>query len=64
MSRLAEASKDDLIMAMLAVMGGATREVNERDLFLAAWHAFPNAMRWVDTPLPHFGHLHGFPAPA
>ncbi len=53
MSRLTEASKDDLILAMLAVMGGETREVNERDLFLAAWHAFPNAMRWVDTPLPN-----------
>jgi hypothetical protein len=53
MSRLAEASKDDLVMAMLAVTGGATKEVNERDLFLAAWHAFPNAMRWVDTPLPN-----------
>ena len=53
MSRLADASKDDLIMAMLAVMGGETRDVNERDLFLAAWHAFPNAMRWVDTPLPN-----------
>jgi hypothetical protein len=53
MSRLTEASKDDLILAMLDVMGGRSKEVNERDLFLAAWHAFPNAMRWVDTPLPN-----------
>lgn len=53
MSKFTEASKDDLILAMLAVMGGEKSEVNERDLFLAAWHAFPNAMRWVDTPLPN-----------
>jgi hypothetical protein len=50
---LAEATKDDLVLAMLAVMGGEGRGVNERDLFLACWHAFPNAMRWVDTPLPN-----------
>lgn len=46
-------SKDQLILAMLAVLGGARREVNERDLFLASWHAFPNAMRWTDTALPN-----------
>lgn len=51
--RLAEASKDDLILAMLAVLGGESREINERDLFLASWHAFPNTMRWVDTALPN-----------
>src|SRR5438034_11632368 len=50
---LAAASKDDLILAMLAVLGGENREVNERDLFLACWHAFPNAMRWADTALPN-----------
>src|SRR5437868_4476457 len=38
---------------MLAVLGGETRDVNERDLFLASWHAFPNTMRWVDTALPN-----------
>src|SRR3954451_12078846 len=38
---------------MLAVLGGTTRDVNERDLFLASWHAFPNTMRWVDTALPN-----------
>ena len=53
MTVLAAASKDDLILALLAVMGGESKEINERDLFLAAWHAFPNAMRWVDTPLPN-----------
>jgi hypothetical protein len=46
-------SKDQLILAMLAVLGGDRREVNERDLFLASWHAFPNAMRWTDTALPN-----------
>jgi len=50
---LESATKDELILAMLAVLGGETHEINERDLFLAAWHAFPNAMRWVDTPLPN-----------
>jgi hypothetical protein len=50
---LAEATKDDLILTALAVLGGETREVNERDLFLTAWHAFPSTMRWVDTALPN-----------
>ena len=53
MTGLADASKDELILTMLAVMGGRERPVNERDLFLSCWHAFPNAMRWVDTPLPN-----------
>lgn len=53
MSKITEATKDDLILAMLAVLGGEEREVNERDFFLASWHAFPNAMRWVDTALPN-----------
>lgn len=46
-------TKDQLVVAMLALMGGEHREVNERDLFLACWHAFPNAMRWTDTALPN-----------
>ena len=46
-------SKDQLILAMLAGLGGDRREINERDLFLACWHAFPNAMRWTDTALPN-----------
>jgi hypothetical protein len=46
-------SKDQLVVAMLAALGGERREVNERDLFLACWHAFPNAMRWADTALPN-----------
>jgi hypothetical protein len=46
-------TKDYRVLAMLAVMGGERREVNERDLFLACWHAFPNAMRWTDTALPN-----------
>jgi hypothetical protein len=46
-------SKDQLVAAMLAAMGGERREVNERDLFLACWHAFPNAMRWADSALPN-----------
>ena len=46
-------SKDQLVLAMLAVMGGEREEVNERDLFLACWHAFPNAMRWTDSALPN-----------
>jgi hypothetical protein len=50
---LAAATKDDLILAMLAVLGGESRDVNERDLFLESWHAFPNTMRWVDTALPN-----------
>jgi hypothetical protein len=50
---LAEVSKDDLVLAMLAALGGETTEVNERDLFLACWHAFPATMRWVDTALPN-----------
>jgi hypothetical protein len=50
---LATATKDELILAMLAVLGGEQRSVNERDLFLAAWHAFPSTMRWTDTALPN-----------
>jgi hypothetical protein len=50
---LTSATKDELVLAMLAVMGGDRTEINERDLFLACWHAFPNTMRWVDTPLPN-----------
>lgn len=46
-------SKDQLVAAMLAAMDGERREVNERDLFLACWHAFPNAMRWADSALPN-----------
>lgn len=46
-------SKDQRVLAMLAALGGERREVNERDLFLACWHAFPNAMRWTDTALPN-----------
>jgi hypothetical protein len=46
-------SKDDLILGMLAALGGERASVNERDLFLAAWHAFPNTMRWTDTALPN-----------
>jgi hypothetical protein len=53
MSKLTDATKDELILAMLAVLGGEEREVNERDFFLASWHAFPSAMRWVDTALPN-----------
>lgn len=50
---LSGTKKDYLVLAMLAVLGGERTEVNERDLFLACWHAFPNAMRWVDTALPN-----------
>lgn len=50
---LADVTKDDLVLAMLAVLGGETSDVNERDLFLACWHAFPATMRWVDTGLPN-----------
>jgi hypothetical protein len=50
---LAEISKDDLVLATLAVLGGERTAVNERDLFLACWHAFPASMRWVDTALPN-----------
>lgn len=46
-------SKDQLVVAMLAALGGERREVNERDLFLACWHAFPSAMRWADSALPN-----------
>lgn len=46
-------SKEKLVLAMLALMGGETHAVSERDLFLSCWHAFPNAMRWVDTSLPN-----------
>ena len=45
MTLVYEASKDDLVLAALAVLGGETRDVNERDAFLACWHAFPNTMR-------------------
>ena len=45
-------TKDQLVLAMLAVLGGESREISERELFLACWHAFPNAMRWADTALP------------
>src|SRR5215207_1493806 len=50
---LTEISKDDLVLATLAALGGEANAVNERDLFLACWHAFPAAMRWVDTALPN-----------
>src|SRR5829696_2692015 len=50
---LGSVKKDYLVLAMLAVMGGEEHAVNERDLFLSCWHAFPNAMRWVDTALPN-----------
>jgi len=50
---LMSATKDELVLAMLAVLGGERTGVNERDLFLACWHAFPNVMRWVDTALPN-----------
>lgn len=50
---MAGATKDDLVLTMLAVLGGDRAGINERDLFLACWHAFPNTMRWVDTPLPN-----------
>jgi len=48
-----EASKDDLVLAAVAALGGENHDVNERDAFLACWHAFPNTMRWVDTALPN-----------
>ncbi len=50
---LVDVTKDDLVLAMLAVLGGETSDINERDLFLACWHAFPATMRWVDTALPN-----------
>lgn len=50
---IADASKDDLVLAAVAVLGGEERDVNERDAFLTCWHAFPNTMRWVDTALPN-----------
>ena len=46
-------SKDQLVLATLAVLGGERQGINERDLFLACWHAFPSAMRWADTALPN-----------
>src|SRR5689334_399697 len=46
-------SKDNLVLGMLAVLGGDRDAINERDLFLACWHAFPNTMRWTDTALPN-----------
>jgi len=48
-----DASKDDLVLAAVAALGGESQDVNERDAFLACWHAFPNTMRWVDTALPN-----------
>ena len=53
MTTVEAASKDDLVLAAVAVLGGESQEVNERDAFLACWHAFPNTMRWVDTALPN-----------
>lgn len=53
MTTIEAASKDDLVLAAVAVLGGESHEVNERDAFLASWHAFPNTMRWVDTALPN-----------
>jgi len=53
MTALASASKDELILAAIAALGGEDRDVNERDAFLTAWHAFPNTMRWTDTALPN-----------
>lgn len=53
MTSVGEASKDDLVLAAVAALGGETQDVNERDAFLACWHAFPNTMRWVDTALPN-----------
>ena len=50
---LSEISKDDLVLSNAAALGGESTEVNERDLFLACWHAFPATMRWVDTALPN-----------
>ncbi len=53
MTDISGASKDDLVLAAVAVLGGENYDVNERDAFLACWHAFPNTMRWVDTALPN-----------
>lgn len=53
MTAVGNASKDDLVLAALAVLGGEKRGVFERDAFLACWHAFPNTMRWVDSALPN-----------
>ena len=53
MTTVQEASKDDLVLAAVAALGGENQDVNERDAFLACWHAFPNTMRWVDTALPN-----------
>lgn len=53
MTSVGDASKDDLVLAAVAALGGESQDVNERDAFLACWHAFPNTMRWVDTALPN-----------
>jgi len=53
MTTVSAASKDELVLAALAVLGGERQDVNERDAFLTCWHAFPNVMRWVDTALPN-----------
>lgn len=53
MTTVQDASKDDLVLAAVAALGGENQDVNERDAFLACWHAFPNIMRWVDTALPN-----------
>jgi hypothetical protein len=53
MTAVGDASKDDLVLAAVAALGGESQDVNERDAFLACWHAFPNTMRWVDTALPN-----------
>lgn len=53
MTTVQEASKDELVLAALAALGGESQDINERDAFLACWHAFPNTMRWVDTALPN-----------
>lgn len=53
MTNVLDASKDDLVLAAVAALGGETQDINERDAFLACWHAFPNTMRWVDTALPN-----------
>ena len=53
MTTVESSSKDNLVLAAVAAMGGESQDVNERDAFLACWHAFPNTMRWVDTALPN-----------
>jgi hypothetical protein len=52
-STIEEVSKDALVAATLAVLGGETTGILERDLFLACWHSFPKLMRWADTALPN-----------